>query len=378
MTKLKITLGVLLLATILALSFGTGYALAVKNSTGVQGLDVVTQAWNIIFTNYVEKDRLNPARLSQGAIKGIIKELDDPYTDYLSPETYQFSMSSLEGKVGGIGAQVSLRDKQIVIIAPVAGSPAERAGIRPGDVILKVNGSSTADMTLAEAVMLIRGPKGTSVRITIQHQGETEPVELEIVREEIQLTSVRYEMKGDIAYIDISHFSDPTDTELSAALESVIQQGATGIVLDLRANPGGLLETVIDVASHFIREGVVTSVRDRAGNLSTRQVKAVTPVTDLPMVVLVDSYSASGSEVLSGALQDYSRAVIAGTKTFGKGSVNTIHRLADGGGLMVTIARWLTPKGRLIEGIGLQPDKELKLTGEDAINWAIDYLHGTR
>ena len=181
-------------------------------------------------------------------------------------------------------------------------------------------------------------------------------------------------MRQDIAYISLTYFSERTDEELSPVLQSIAGQAATGIILDLRSNSGGLLQTVVDVASHFLREGIIVSMVDNQGKHTTLSVTSKEVITDLPLVVLVDSYSASGSEVLAGALQDYARATIAGTRTFGKGSVNTLRQLKDGSGLYLTIARWLTPNGRLIEGEGLYPDYELDLIGEEAIQWAIDYL----
>jgi carboxyl-terminal processing protease len=240
--------------------------------------------------------------------------------------------------------------------------------------VLEIDGRSTAGMSSAEAVLLIRGPKGTPIRLLILHEGETEPVEIEIVRAEIQLDSVNYEMRGDIAYINITHFSERTAVELAPVLESITREGAKGIVLDLRSNPGGILETVVDVASFFLKEGVVVDVVDNQGQHTASSVKPTGLSIDLPMVVLLDNYSASGSEVLAGALQDHDRAVLAGMKTFGKGSVNVLLSLSDGSGLYITTARWLTPDGRLIEGQGLVPDYEFELTGEEAIQWAIDYL----
>jgi carboxyl-terminal processing protease len=229
-------------------------------------------------------------------------------------------------------------------------------------------------MSLAEAVLEIRGPEGTAVRLLVLHQGDTEPEEIEIIRAKIELPSVRFEMKEDIAYINITHFSKRTSEELSPVLESVIQQMATGIILDLRSNPGGSLEAVVDVASHFLEEGIVVSIVDNEEKQTGLEVEPNGATIGLPMVVLVDNYSASGSEVLAGALQDYGRATIAGAKTYGKGSVNILRQLKDGSGLYVTTARWLTPNGRLIEGEGLYPDYELELVGEDAIQWAIEYL----
>ena len=375
----KIMVVTLLLVVSLTLSFGVGCALGVKTSPNTgQGLDTVQEVWDIIFQDYVDQDRLDASALSQGAIKGMVEALADPYTAYLKPETYQMSLSSLEGKFEGIGAWVEAKDKQIIIMSPMPDSPAKKAGIRAGDVILEVDGMSTVEMSLEEAVLHILGPKGTSVRLLILHQGETKPEEIEIVRAEIEVTSVDFKMRGDIAYININHFTERTDGELSQVLESLTQEGATGIILDLRRNPGGLVEAVVDVASHFLKEGIVLFVLDNQGKQTSLSVKRGGITTDLPLVVLTDNYSASGSEVLAGALQDYTRATIAGTRTYGKGSVNTLRQLSDGSGLYITTARWLTPNGRLIEGEGIEPDYELELEGDEAIQWAIDYLKGKK
>jgi len=360
---------------ILALSFGAGCALGARTLPNTDlGLEIVEQAWNIIFQDYVDKDKLDTSALTEGAIKGMVEAVDDPYTSYLDAETYQLGLSSLEGKFEGIGAHVAVKDEQLTIIAPIADSPAARAGIRAGDIILEINGMPTSEMSLAEAVLKIRGPEGTLVTLLVLHQGETEPEAIEIVRAEIELPSVRFEMRGDIAYINITNFSERTNEELSSPLQSITEEAATGIILDLRSNPGGALEAVVDVASRFLKEGVVVNVVDNQGKQTALSVKPGEITTDLPLVILVDSYSASGSEVLAGALQDYGRATIAGARTYGKGSVNIMRQLKDGSGLYITTARWLTPSGRLIEGEGLYPDYELELDGEDAIQWAIDYL----
>jgi len=370
--KIKIIAVSLLLVATVALSFGAGCALGSRSSPE-QGLDVITQAWNIIFQDYVDKERLDADTLAQGAIKGMVEALDDPYTAYLDAEAYELSLRDIEGKIEGIGAHVAVKDEQIIIIAPVADSPADKAGIKPGDIILEIDGRSTSGMSLVEAVLSIQGTKGTAVTLLILHQGETEPKVIEIVRAEIELPSVHFEMREDMAYINITQFSERTAEELSPVLEAIAQQRASGIILDLRSNPGGLLETVIDVAGFFLKEGVVVEVVDNEGNRTVSSVKPSPITTDLLLVVLVDGYSASGSEVLVGALQDHGRATIAGTKTYGKGSVNILRQLKDGSGIYLTTARWLTPNGHLIEGKGLAPDYELE-EGEDAIQWAIDFL----
>ncbi|MFC1592751.1 S41 family peptidase [Candidatus Omnitrophota bacterium] len=375
---MKITVISLLLVTGLALSFGAGYAIGPRifpvPAVPVQGLESIEQAWGIIFSDYVDKDRLDASKLSQAAIKGMAESLGDPYTSYFDAKTQQLNINKLEGKFNGIGAHVGIRDGQLTIIAPIAGSPADTAGIRAGDIIQEINGGSTSGMSVAEAVLNITGPRGTSVRLLILHQGDTESVELEIVRDEIKLPSVHFDMKEDIAYIRIAYFSERTDKELSLVLKDIASTAATGIILDMRSNPGGLLQSVVKVASHFLTEGIVTKVRDNKEEYTSIMLRPKGITTDLPILVLVDSYSASGSEVLAGALQDHTRAIIAGTRTYGKGSVNLLRQLKDGSGLYITTARWFTPNGHLIEGKGISPDVELELKDEKAIQWAIDYL----
>lgn len=370
--KVKIALS-LFLAVIIALAFTAGCFIG-GGTSPQSDLGIIEQAWEIILRDYVENDQVDTEALAQGAVRGMVEALGDPYTSYLDTEAYQLSLRSLEGSFEGIGAYVTIKDEQLMIIAPIADSPADRAGIRAGDVILEIDGQSTTGMSLAEAVLLVQGPEGTRVDLLVLHEGETEPELISIIRAVIEVPSVEFEMREEIAYIIISHFSERTTGELLPVMETIVQQGAEGIVLDLRSNPGGLLDTVVDVAGFFLEEGVVVDVVDNKGNHDVYRVEVGGITTDLPLVVLVDEYSASASELLAGALQDYERATIAGARTFGKGSVNILRRLGDGSGLYITNARWFTPNGRLIEGEGIYPDYELELEGEDAVQWAIDYL----
>jgi carboxyl-terminal processing protease len=377
--KCRLALALLAIVVIITLSFtggclfGPSKTATTDNSTSAR-LEAVTEAWDHIFQDYVDPSRLDSANMSRAAIEGMLKALDDPYTSYLDPQEYQLSQSQLQGNYTGIGASVTVTDNAITIIAPIAGSPADLAGIRAGDVILEIDGQSTANMSLAQAIIKVRGPVGTTVTLTVLHQGDTQPVDIAIVRATFDVPSVNFEMKGTIAYIQITEFTENTATDLGTVVKSLGDEGATGIILDLRSNPGGILDTVVNVASSFISDGIVVQVRSNQGEITTYSVNKDVPGTDLPMVVLVDGNSASGSEVLAGALQDHGRATIAGTTTYGKGSVDVLYQLSDGSGLYLTIARWLTPDGRLIEGQGIVPDITLTQTGDDEIQWAIDYL----
>lgn len=335
---------------------------------------ILAEAYKLLSEDYVDKSKLDPKKLSQGAVKGMMEALDDPYSSYVDPKAHKLAMSDLEGKFEGIGAVISIKDKQLTIISPIAGSPAERAGIRAGDKILKINGEPTTKMTLIEATSKIRGPKGTKVTLVILHPDETEPVEIEVIRDEIKVESVVFEMRGDIAYIRITQFLKSTGGDVNTALKSAIRKGARGIVLDLRNNPGGLLNVAVDVASEFLAMGLVAKVVDDEGKESQVPVKRGGIATQLPLIVLVNEGSASGSEIVAGALQDYGRAKLAGTKTFGKGSVQTVRELSDGSALHITTYRWLTPLNRPIDNVGLTPDFVLELKDEALVDWAIDYL----
>ncbi len=369
-----------LISLAVGLGFGLFFSLGyfVGGGGGWAGdpdLASVEQAWSIIVNDYIGKDDIDRLALSQGAIEGMLDVIDDPYTAYFDPQEYELDMSESAGRYIGIGATIILQDGRFVIVGVIAGSPAELGGIKVGDIIQAVDGVSTEDMDLYDLGRLVRGEAGTSLTLLVLHEGETTPVEITVTRAEIEIQSVVLEMRGDIAYIAISQFTSRTDDELGEALARVNQQGAAGIVLDLRGNPGGYLDVVVMVVSRFIEEGQVLSVRDSYGNVDVYPAVSQDVTTDLPMVVLVDNHSASGSEVVAAALKDHGRALIAGQTTYGKGSANVMYPLADGAGLYITVARWLTPNGDAIEGAGVVPDIELTQTGDDAVQWAIDYLH---
>ena len=374
--SVKISLVVVLSILVLSLAFGAGCVINLNAPAGGPDTSLLNQAWGVISQKYVNPDNVSSTLLNEGAVRGMLESLNDPYSAYLDPQAYKLEQSDQAGGFEGIGAQVGLnKDGQIIIIAPIDNSPAAKAGIKTGDIILAVNDKSISGLSLTETVLLIRGPAGTTVKLQILHEGSDTPVDIEIVRAPITTSSVSYEMRGNILYLKISSFNEQTNSELETALEAVDLKNTTGIILDLRDNPGGLVTSVVDVASHFIKEGVIITLRDNQGNTESISTNPNGIFTDLPMVVLVNQYSASGSEVLSGALKDYKRATIAGTVTYGKGSYDSFFQLQDGSAIYLTIGRWLTPNGTEIEGNGITPDYTLTQTGEDGIVWAINFLN---
>jgi carboxyl-terminal processing protease len=377
--SLKISLIVVLSILVISLAFGAGCLTGIPSSSEGPDTKLLDQAWTTITQNYVEPSMANSTILNEGAVKGMVQALNDPYSAYLSPDEYKLAQSGLQGTFSGIGAQVGLNNaNQPVILAPLENSPAAKAGIKTGDVILAVNGKSTEGLSLTETILLVRGPAGTTVRLLIQHQGETTPVEIDVVRAQISYPSVTYQMMGNIAYIDITSFSANTNDELNAGLQALDLKDSIGIILDLRDNPGGIVSDVVDVASHFIQAGVIITLVDNKGDRSSQSAHPNGIFTDLPMVVLVNQYTASSSEILSGALQDYHRATIAGNTTLGKGSYDSFYQLSDGSAIYLTIGRWSTPDGREIEGKGITPDYALTQPGEQWIQWAINFLNAAQ
>ncbi|MGA7677753.1 MAG: S41 family peptidase [Dehalococcoidia bacterium] len=335
--------------------------------------DILNEAWKQLSEDYVDKSKLDPKILSEGAVRGMMQSLD-PFSSYADPDTHKLEMSTLEGKFEGIGAVISMKDKQLTVVAPIADSPADKAGIKAGDKILEIDGEPSSKLSLVEATFKIRGPKGTSVKLLVLHEGASESVEVQIVRDEITEQSVSLEMRGDIAYIRITQFLKSTGGDLQDVLKDAIDKGAKGVVLDLRNNPGGLLNASADVASQFLAMGLVAKVVDSEGNESVVPVNRGGIATHLPLIVLVNGGSASASEIVAGALQDYGRAKLAGSQTFGKGSVQIVRDLSDGSALHITSYRWLTPHGRPIDGVGLTPDFVSELEGDELVDWAIQYL----
>ncbi len=325
-------------------------------------LQAIWDVWAILTREHVDRSELDPEAFAEAAIRGMLTALGDPHTNYVRPEAFEIESGDLQGKFEGIGANVSMRmDGKLQIVAPIKGSPAEAAGLRPADVILEVDGVSIDGLSLLEAVARIRGPRGTAVDLLVQHLGSLDPEHIFVVRDVIPLESVllRSEPGDKIAHIRITSFYADTAENLTASVREAIDEGAEALILDVRDNPGGLLQSVVDVTSQFLDEGLVLYEVDGAGRRTNWNVRDTGETIDVPMVILTNEFSASASEILAGALQDYERATVVGATTFGKGSVNVLRRLSNDGGLYVTFARWFTPLGRPIEGEGVDPDVEV-------------------
>ena len=326
----------------------------------------LSEVWKLLANEQIDGSDLDAVTISDGAIRGMLFALGDPYASFLNPEQLSLEQEDIRGFFGGIGAEVGVRNGAMTILAPMPDTPAEEAGVKAGDVILEVNGESIRGLTLLEVVHLIRGEKGTKVTLLLRHLSNSETVLIEIERDIIDLESVTLLMQvGRIGHLRLSGFTGTTNKELKEALERFERSKGLGIVLDLRNNPGGLVSSVVDVTSQFIENGLVLYQEDAKGNRRDWRVKSGGEALDIPMVVLVNEFSASASEVLTGAIIDNDRATVIGTTTFGKGSVTNLWRLDDGSGVNFTTARWFTPGGALIEGNGLNPDVVLDPLDED-------------
>ena len=320
------------------------------------------EVWNLISQQHVDRDGFESEDFDEGAIRGLLSALGDAHTNYVPPEAFKIDNEDLYGSFEGIGANVQLNaDGKLYIVAPLDGSPAEAAGLRSGDLILAVNGESIEGLSLLEAVNLIRGPRGSDVTLLVRHLGQVEEVELVVRRDRIELDSVlvRNRPEDRFAHIRLTTFYSDTPEDLARAIQEQQANGAEGLILDVRDNPGGLLSSVVEVVSMFLDDGLILYELDGAGRRTDHQARNPGQFADIPLVILANRGSASASEIVVGALQDHERAQVVGDKTFGKGSVNRLYRLSNGGGLYLTFAKWYTPDGRLIEGNGIEPDHEV-------------------
>ena len=320
-------------------------------------------AWDRVEQKFIDKNKIDEKKMFYGAVKGMVSSLEDPYTFFLTPEENKESKKDLGGRFEGIGAQLGLKENRIIIIAPLKSSPAEKAGVKAGDFVNKVNSEMTGGWTLPQAVNKIRGEKGSKVKLTLERKNKE--FEVEIVRDEIKVQSVElsYETKNakKIALLKLNQFGDNTNNEWDAAVNQIEtdwrNKSISGMILDLRDNPGGYLESSVYLASEFLPKGaVVVKQTSTIHDDKTYQADQAGRLQNIPLIIIINKGSASASEILAGSLRDHKRAILIGEKSFGKGSVQEALDLKDGAGLHVTVAKWILPKGSWINGKGIEPD----------------------
>ncbi|MFA5076365.1 MAG: S41 family peptidase [Patescibacteria group bacterium] len=326
------------------------------------------QVWQTVREDYLHKDQVTDSQLFYGALAGIVAALGDSHSSFFDPEMTRNFSEELAGSFEGIGAEIAIKKNQLMIVSPLPATPAYRAGLQAEDRILAIDGQETLVMPLDYAVSIIRGAKGTVVKLLIMRTGWPEPREFEIIRDVIQFESVTWEMKDqNIAYLKITSFNDDTQQLFNQAVAQIVMKNPKGIILDLRSNPGGFFNDSVNVASAWIEDGVVV-IESSNGDKKEFSARGQARLKDYPTVVLVNKGSASASEIVAGALQDYKKATIVGQTTFGKGSVQDLRPLADGSSVKITVADWLTPQGRQIDEVGITPDVVIELTGDDFDN----------
>ncbi len=379
----------LLLAFLLILvSFGSGYAfgrkgyfLELKQFPGVNlSREIPTDkkldfslfwgVWDLLEASYFDKSKLVPTTMVYGAIEGMVRAVGDPYTVFLPPEENKVIQEDLSGNFEGVGIQIGFKGTQLVVIAPLPNTPAEKAGIKAGDFIVGIKDEqkkidrSTVGINLPDAVQAIRGPKGSKVVLILLREDSDEPIETEVIREAIDVPSVLLSFVGDdksIAYLQLLKFGGETEDEWDREVREILQKpGLQGMIFDVRNNPGGYLQGAVDIASEFLKEGTVVIEENAEGRKNEFKVNRRGRLTEIPLVVLVNRGSASASEILAGALKDYHRATIVGETTFGKGTIQESQPVDSKAALHITIARWLTPSGFWINEEGLEPNVKIK------------------
>ncbi len=363
-------------------TFGFGYLVGHKNLVFSEGykpaiiskelgkpkdidFNLFWNVWDRVSNKFA--GTIDSQKMLYGAINGALSSLDDPYTLFMPPtEAKQFN-EDLQGQFDGIGAEIEKRDNLITVVAPLKDSPAEKAGLKAKDVIVKIDDDSTENLGLQEAISKIRGKKGTVVRLGIvRDAGEVQ--EFKVTRDTITVKSVTWEVKNDkTGYIKISEFGEDTTDLLNKAIDELTAKKVSSLVVDLRNNPGGYLDAAVDMTSLFLKDrGVIVKQKDKDGTVTELKATDAARMTDIPMVILINGGSASASEIFSGALQDYGRAKLIGETSYGKGSVQELESLPGGGAVRITIAKWLTPKDRQINKVGIKPDIEVVLSEDDA------------
>lgn len=343
-------------------------AIAIQNESSFN-FNLYWEVWDRLKSDYVDKNMIKDEDMFYGSLRGLASSMDDPYTVFMDPTEAKEFADDLSGTFEGIGAEVGMRNDIVTIIAPLSGMPAEEAGLRSGDKVYTINDESTIGLTIDQAVKKIRGPKGTEVKLTVIRENEDAPLDIIITRGLIVVKSVETEMRTDgVFVISVSNFNDDTLSLFNAAVKDVLIKDPKGIILDLRNNPGGYLDTAISMSSAWIKEGPVVVEQFGEGQREEYFAEGNSSLAKFKTVVLINGGSASASEIVAGALRDYNKADLVGSKSFGKGSVQSLRNLSDGSALKVTVAKWLTPAGDFINDKGITPEYEVEYTEEDFNN----------
>lgn len=356
---IKYSLVVMLIFGVLVIATNSSAVAATTNLTYFKSLDSIRKVLELIKSDYVEEN-IDEQKLIYGAIEGMLKKLDDPYTRFMEPKSFADMQTETQGEFGGLGIVISVKDRMLTVISPIDDTPAARAGIMAGDNIIKIDGKDVIDVALHDAVNLLRGPAGTKVKVTIHREGLKEPKEYELERQIIKVPSIKYWTIGDIGYIRLTQFIQTSSEDLEKALIALEGNKVKSIILDLRNNPGGLLTAAVEVGRKFIAKGDIVSIKGRDGEKNTYSSFYKYHPT-LPLIVLINEGSASASEIVSGAIKDNKRGLLLGKKSFGKGSVQTVISLNDGSAMALTTALYYTPSGVNIHKTGIQPDIEVDL-----------------
>ncbi len=386
---------IILVTIFIAVAFGAGFGIGkgiLKIEGGkpvLTGMDndkddvdfgLFWEIWDLVDEKY--NGNSDYQNMIYGSIEGMISSLSDPYSVFMDPDTTKEFMGDLDGSFGGIGAEVSLTKDQLTIVSPLKGSPAEKAGIKAGDLIMAIDGEDTSDMTLGKAVSLMRGDPKTEVVLTIIRESADKPLKIKIIRDVVEIESIKYELKKNkIAYVELARFADDTTRKFDEAIEKMKKDGAKKMVLDLRNNPGGYLDTAVEIVDFFLEDGVVVKEEFGDGSKKTFEATKGAKLDGFEIVILINKGSASGSEIVAGALKDYDKAYLIGETSFGKGSVQDLEEFSDGSSLRLTVAKWLTPDGIWVHEKGIEPDLVVEISDNDAkkkidrqLEKALEYL----
>ncbi|MDO8504298.1 MAG: S41 family peptidase [Candidatus Liptonbacteria bacterium] len=327
------------------------------------------EAWKIIDDSYLRAEKVDGQARVYGAIRGLIGSLEDPYSEFFTPEQGKRFQQTVQGNFGGIGAELGMRKGILTVIAPLKNSPAEKVGIKAGDLIYKINATSTDGLGLQEAVDFIRGRENTEVTLSIFREEWESPKDFKIVRGNIEVPTVKFEMKDNFAYIALYAFNGNASKEFYNSIKQAADKNAEGLILDLRDDPGGFLDVAVELAGWFLKnDTVVVSENDKTGPIEVLKARGNAALVDFPVVILINGGSASASEILAGALRDQRGVKLIGETSFGKGTVQQLKELRDGSQMKVTIAHWVLPSGHILESGGLKPDFEVKITDKDIEN----------